>query len=77
MKLEGFQSTSIDPRAASSKAGSKAVQMRIRPKNGAYIQKLSRMPDEFEFLIPHGQTFKVTGKTKGKDGTLFIDLVGE
>jgi hypothetical protein len=70
VKLDGFQSTSIDPEQA-TKFGE--IKMRIKPKTGAYVEALSDQAHEHEFLIPHGRTFKVVSRVKdGKN--LWLNL---
>lgn len=68
IKLNGFQSTSLKPGTATG-----SVHLEIIPKQGAYIQSLTKHPEK-EFLIPHGQTFRVHA-SKDLSGRVVVQLV--
>lgn len=55
VQLLGFQSTSVSPNAA---FGGK-IRLEIVPKRGAYLEELSFHKSEKEFLLPHGETYRV------------------
>ena len=59
--LTGFQSTSVNP----STRFYKRYTLEIHPNCGAYINKISQYKDrEYEFLIPHGQKWKILGRKR-------------
>lgn len=62
IKLDGFQSTSIDPHFASKWSMDEGIIYEIKPVSGAYVKALSGSPREYEYLLPHGQQYKVRGR---------------
>ena len=60
VKLEGFQSTSIDPYKA-IKFGEGEVVLEIMPNSGAYLAGLSSHEHELEFLLDEGLKYLVRG----------------
>jgi hypothetical protein len=65
VRLSGIQSTSVSPSFAKG-WGSADYILEIQPKSGAYVQKISSHKSEYEFLIPHDQSYKVMGITEVK-----------
>jgi hypothetical protein len=59
LQLDGFQSTAIHPEKAWSH-GQKTM-LEIHPTCGAYVDVVSSNSGEKEFIIPHGQLFRVIG----------------
>lgn len=57
VQLNGFQSSSINYNTWSGR-----YLLEIKPSCGAYVDPISRHKGEKEFLIPHGQQFKVVGR---------------
>ncbi len=62
LKMDGFQSTSIKPEFANSWGGGHVV-FEIKPSKGAYIQPISHHSNEYEYLLPHGASYRVHGIT--------------
>lgn len=60
MRLDGFQSTSIDPQFAKNWSGGHAL-FEIKPKAGAYVDTISSNKGEREYLMPHGAKYAVRG----------------
>jgi hypothetical protein len=87
--LNGFQSTSFDPRVAASFMGEKSgglttgrnlngVLLRIRAKYGLALGHAHSVDGEMEFLMPHQGTYDVRGVSRVVDGARtfsMIDLV--
>lgn len=63
IRLDGFQSTSINPGFAANWGESGAV-FEIKPARGAYIQPMSNHPSEYEYLLPHGAQYRVVGTSR-------------
>ena len=61
VRMDGFNSTSTDPGRYSS-YGKSDVLMEIRPKRGAYIDRLSATPGEQEFLMRDGIQLRFIAK---------------
>jgi hypothetical protein len=62
---EGFLSTSASPMfAVSWKARELRVLFRIVGRSGAPIERMSRMPGEWEVLYPNSAQFRVASATK-------------
>ena len=59
LQLNGFQSTAIQPEKAWRHGG--RTMLEIHPTCGAYVDIISANSGEKEFIIPHGQKFKVSG----------------
>jgi LysM repeat protein len=60
IKMKGFQSTSIRPGTAHSWGSGKAV-FEIKPAKGAYVKVISHHEHEYEYLLPHGASYRVHG----------------
>lgn len=59
LQLDGFQSTAINPEKAW--AHGHKVMLEIHPTCGAYVDIISTNSGEREFIMPHGQQFRVAG----------------
>lgn len=80
VRIDGFISTSINPVVANrftrGSEGNSAI-MRIKPRRGVYVDGVSNIPDEKEFIMDHRSEFKVlgVGSIKTSSGTVpLIDL---
>jgi hypothetical protein len=73
--LNGFQSTSFDPRVAAAFMGEKSgglargensdgLLLQIKAKYGLAFGHAHSIDGEMEMLLPHGDTYKVTGVSK-------------
>jgi len=60
LRMDGFQSTSIKPEFANSWGGGHVV-FEIKPSKGAYVQPISHHHSEYEYLLPHGASYRVHG----------------
>lgn len=68
IRMDGFQSTSINPAFAQSWKSGHVLE--IKPaKGGAYVKTISSHTHEMEYLLPHGAKYKVLGSTKIKVST--------
>lgn len=71
--LPGFQSTTVqsDPSFPGN------VELRIKAKSGAYVDSVSEMKGEFEWLMPHGLPFKIGKIVKsGKNYSVELEEIG-
>lgn len=69
---EGFVSTTIKYDAHNDDFGSNKIIMRIPPEvNGAYVERLTANPGEFEFLVQSGTSWRVV-EAYEKDGLNYI-----
>ena len=59
LRLDGFQSTAIRPDKAWRQGG--RTMLEIHPSCGAYVDRISANSGEKEFVLPHGQKFRVAG----------------
>jgi hypothetical protein len=57
VQLSGLQSTSVDPMVVAH-FGDSVLEI-IEPTHGLYIAPLSGLPEEAEFLLPHGTKIRV------------------
>lgn len=70
IRMDGFQSTSIDPVVARNWSGvaygdNAGTMFEIKPTQGAYVAESSSAgEDEKEFLLPHGRYYRVVGKDR-------------
>jgi ADP-ribosyltransferase exoenzyme len=75
VQLKGFQSATADPAFAERVSPGAQLLFEIRPTKGAYVRSVSLRGDEYEYLMPHGATYRVRGVTavpfaSGKRGTV-------
>lgn len=69
---EGFVSTTVVYNEADDNFGTSKVIMRIPPEiNGAYVERLTANPSEFEFLVQPGTSWRVV-EAYEKDGFNYI-----
>jgi hypothetical protein len=61
VQMNGFQSTSIDPHFPVAEWGRRFV-LEIKPKRGLYVEPISVNQGEWEFLLPHGQRYRIVGR---------------
>ena len=64
LQLNGFQSTAVRPEKAWRSGG--RTMLEIHPSCGAYVDIISANSGEKEFIMPHGQKFRVAGIKKLK-----------
>ena len=69
--LDGFQSTSLNPKMASKWPSDKSADValfEIKPARGIFIGDIAQDIEEMEFLLPHKAKYKVIGRKKVKIG---------
>ena len=63
IKMQGFQSTSIEPKFAADWKQTDYV-FEIQPAKGAYVNPISSHKSEYEFILPHDASYEVIGRTE-------------
>ncbi len=78
IRMEGFQSTSLDPKVAysfgSRTAGDVPLMFRIEARRGAYLEGNGGKKGEHELLLPRGGSYAVKGVSEGPGGRKVIEL---
>jgi hypothetical protein len=70
IRMDGFQSTSINPTTAVSWGGGGTL-LEIKPVKGSYVRLISHHPSEYEYLLPHGHKYRFRGaKQVSMNGTM-------
>lgn len=63
IKLDGFQSCSINP-LEGARIGKQGIVMEIKPARGVWVKDLSTYKFESEYLLPHRAQYRVVGRKK-------------
>jgi hypothetical protein len=65
LQLHGVGSSSLDPQVGGG-FGAGSVVFEIRAKTGAYVDAVSKVAGEKEFLLPHNGRYRVVGVQRGQ-----------
>ncbi|XP_074158563.1 ecto-ADP-ribosyltransferase 5-like [Sminthopsis crassicaudata] len=74
MRFGQFTSASMDLNEAKAFAGNSGTTYHVYTCEGAYIEYLSKYPDEREILIPPYEVFNVSGFSEDPKGTTTVHL---